>query len=199
MTDVTATETIQAPSELDMLKQRARLMGINFSNNIGVDALRAKVTAKQNNEPDPTNSDGEINPLAAGTDDAPKPETRAQLRQRLHDEAMVLVRCRITNLDPKKKDLPGEIFTIANDFIGTVRKYVPYGEVTENGYHLPKIIYDELRDRQFLNIKVTKRNGREHVEQIMAREFSLEVLPQLTQQELAQLAAAQAAAGSIGH
>ena len=33
----------QKPDELQMLKSRARMMGITFSNNIGVDALRDKI------------------------------------------------------------------------------------------------------------------------------------------------------------
>ena len=36
-------EQAQQPSELDMLKSRAKLMGITFSNNIGLDALKTKI------------------------------------------------------------------------------------------------------------------------------------------------------------
>lgn len=192
------TETMQAPSELEVLKSRAKMMGISFSGNIGLETLRAKVNAKAAGEPDPTVDADEPNALATDSGDAaPKNETRQQIRERLQRDCLKLVRIRIQNLDPKKKDLPGEILTIANEFIGTVKKYIPYGEASDNGYHVPQIIFDELQSRRFLNIRVTKKNGREHVEQNWAKEFAIEVLPQLTQQELATLAASQAAAGGM--
>lgn len=198
-------------TELDMLKNRARLMGIQFSNNIGVDALRAKVQAKidgqvENAEKNETNDDDENllrDPLDHDGDGrkggslskqqaASKP---ISFRQQMLDEQLKLVRLRITNLDPKKKDLPGEIFTFANRVIGAVRKFIPYGEATENGYHVPFCIYQQLKEREFLNIKTRKDSrGRTIVETGMAREFALEVLEPLTEKELNRLAASQAAA-----
>lgn len=185
-------EEIIQPSELDMLKNRARLMGINFSNNIGIDALKAKIEAKKNGESTVTNEENIPESPIKTHENKPM-----NLRQRILAENMKLVRLRITNLDPKKKDLPGEIFTVANEYLGTVRKFIPYGEVTDNGYHVPYCIYKQMKKRKFLNIKVTMRNGREHVEQTWAQEFALEVLPQLTEAELNRLAQAQMAAGSV--
>lgn len=188
----------QKPDELAMLKQRARLMNISFSNNIGLEALKLKVDNKLNGiaeEPEPLPSDEEVLEQAAQYDQAPS--KKLTLRERLLKENMRLIRLRITNLDPKKKDLPGEIVTVANKYIGTVRKYVPFGEVTDNGYHVPFVIYKFLRKREFLNIRVTKRGGKEHVETNMAREFALEVLPPLTPAELAQLATTQQAQQGI--
>ena len=110
---------------------------------------------------------------------------------------MRLVRLRITNMDPKKKDLPGEILTVANDYLGTVRKFIPFGEVTDNGYHVPYCLYMMMKERRFLNIRTTKKNGQIQVSSGWATEFAFEELPPLTQHELDRLAAAQAAAGGI--
>lgn len=185
-----ATET---PSELQILKQRADMLGVSYSNNIGLETLRKKVAdaMEGNKEPEQVK---QANPLGA---DIPEVETPMQLRARLMAEQLKLVRLRITNLDPKKKDLPGEILTVANEYIGTVRKYVPFGEQTDNGYHVPYCIYTLLESRRFQHIRVTKKNGREHVETTWAKEFSLEILPPLTEAELAKLAASQAAAGGL--
>lgn len=201
--DQTQTEDQSATPQVDelaLLKQRARMMGIQHSNNISIEKLREKIQARMEG----TKPDGDPveavppagpNPLAGEGEAPAKPMT---LRQKLLLEEMKLVRVRITNLDPKKKDLPGEIFTIANRYLGTVRKYVPYGEVTDNGYHLPYCIYRELEARRFLNIRVVKTgNGRERVESSWAKEFALEVLPPLTREELNRLATAQAAAGAL--
>ncbi|MFP3645226.1 hypothetical protein, partial [Paraburkholderia sp. SIMBA_054] len=176
------------------------LMGIVYSNNIGLDALKKKIDAKlagEEDQPEPPAADAVFapNPLAGQNE----PAKRKTLRQHLHDTQMRLIRCRITNMDPKKKDLPGEIFTVANEHLGTVRKYVPYGEVTDDGYHLPYCIYRQLESRKFLNIRTTKgKNGVPRIEQRWAKEFSLEVLPQLTEAELKRLATAQIAAGAVG-
>jgi hypothetical protein len=208
-------------TELSMLKQRATLMGVSFSNNISVDTLRARIQAKLDGEaqdiaesqepaeqlqtlapvpPSPVVTaippavlNVQEDPLAA----APIPTRPKTIREQLMETELALVRLRITNLDPKKKDLPGEILTVANEYLGTVRKYIPYGEVTDNGFHVPMCLYRQLQERTFVSIKVRKVNGREHIESQDAREFSLEVLEPLTADELSRLAASQAAANGL--
>jgi hypothetical protein len=203
-------ETIMGRSELEMLKERAKVMNITHSNNIGVEALRAKINAKLNGEEEPAEVLETPNALEAGLANMGKALEKAEeakpveaparimtLREYLIKENMMLLRCRITNLDPKKKDLPGEIITVANEHLGTVRKFIPYGEATENGFHIPKILYEFLKSRKFTNISVTKKDGKEHVSTRDVAEFSLEILDPLTTEELNDLKQAQIAAGSI--
>lgn len=193
--EINTEDQVSEADQLAILKSRARLMGITFSPNIGVAALKAKIEdklAEGEKKPEPA----EVNPLGDAPIDPDVPETPIQIRKRLQKEAMKLVRCRITNLDPKKKDLPGEIITVANEYLGTVRKFVPFGEQTDDGYHLPYCLYKFLLGRKFLNIRILKApNGTPVVKHEYVREFAIEVLPPLTQQELDKLAAAQAAAG----
>lgn len=193
--DLEITDTV---SELDMLKHRANLLGVNYSNNIGAETLRERIRAKMEeleNKNDQATVSAALptvpNPL---NDETEAPVKRMTIRQMLHKEQMKLVRLRITNLDPKKKDLPGEILAVANEYIGTVRKYIPYGEVTESGYHVPYCLYKQLEARKFLNIRTRKgANGQIIVEQGWVKEFALEVLPPLTQKEITRLAMTQAA------
>ena len=184
------------PDELTILKQRATLMGVKFSNNISVETLRAKIEAHVSEEE--TIEESELNPLAGDVAGA-VPASKMTLRQQLMAEQLRLVRLRITNLDPKKKDLPGEILTVGNEYIGTVCKFVPFGEVTDDGYHVPYILYKLLENRRFLHIRTVKdrRTGKERIETQWAKEFALEVLPPLAAEELKRLANAQAAAGSL--
>lgn len=185
---------IAMPDELTVLKQRATLMNIQFSNNIGVEALRKKIEAAQVSDEPEVTVEETVNPLG----DTPEPAKKMTLGQKIRQEQLKLVRVRIQNLDPKKKDLPGEIITVANEYMGTVRKFVPFGEATDDGYHIPYCIYEFLKNRKFQNIRVLKgKNGQPRIEQSWIREFSIEVLPQLTQEELNRLAAAQIAAGSL--
>ena len=175
--------------ELTVLKQRADQMGITYSNNIGVDTLREKIQAKLSGEPE----------KKAEAEASAEPElTQAEkdniLRNNIRVDALKLVRIRLTNLNPNKKDLHGEIITVSNRYIGTVRKYVPFNEAGENGWHVPQIILDVMKDKRFLSIRTRRVNGREVIEQSWAPEFAIEVLPPLTQEELQQLANRQAAA-----
>lgn len=224
----------QAPSELQVLKQRATLLNITFSNNIGVEALRKKIDEKlaETEQADPAQPEPEITETPAALDPLPTPtaveapaaqtitatavtpktepapapaveltegQKKALARREKIREATKLVRLRITNLNPAKKDLPGEIFTVANGVIGTIRKYIPYGELTDDGYHVPYVIYQQLRDRRFLNIRTKKdpRTGVNRPETSWAKEFALEILDPLTPEELERLRLAQAAAGSV--
>ena len=185
---------IAMPSELEVLKQRATLMNIKFSNNISVEKLREKIEAAQAKD-EPEVKEAAVNPLGEKQEAGVKKMT---LGQKIRAEQTRLIRVRIQNLDPKKKDLPGEIITVANEYMGTVRKFVPFGEVTDNGYHIPYCIYEFLKERKFINITTRKgKNGLLDIRATEAREFSIEVLPPLTEAELAQLAQAQIAAGSL--
>jgi len=172
--------------ELSVLKARADQMGIKYSPKIGVDALRAKVNDALN---PPKEEEVEE------TKELSEREKEQKIRADMRDSELALVRLRITNLNPQKKDLHGEIFTVANKYVGIVKKYVPYGEATENGYHVPNIIYKQLKARKFLNIRTRpdRTTGNIAVEQTWAPEFALEVLPPLTDKELAELAKMQAA------
>lgn len=186
--------------ELSLLKDRAKLMGIKFSNNIRIDSLREKIAAKQAGEDEPADEPtNKVNPLAAvgAAQEAPAGK-KMTLREYMVKEQMKLVRVRIQNLDPKKKDLPGEVLCVANEYLGTIKKYIPYGEASDDGYHVPFCIFTELESRRFQNVRTytDKATGQIRIDSSWVREFSLEVLPPLTKSELTQLANAQAAAGN---
>ena len=177
-------------AELAALKERAKMMGLKLSPKIGLERLKAKIEAKLNPTVEEDVDPGEETEI----------QRKARIRKKQITEQMVLIRCRIANLNPSKRDLRGEIFTVANKYVGTVRKIIPYGEATDNGYHIPNIIYEQLKTRKFL--QVNTRNDRSAGNQIVVDqrwvpEFSIEVLPQLTPEELDKLAASQAAAGGV--
>ncbi len=184
--------------ELATLKQRANLMGVTYHPAIGLEKLREKVFAKinstENEKEDMPDEVEEIKPAKATR--AAVVETEMQKRLRLKKEALALVRIRITCMNPAKKEWDGEIFTVGNSLIGSVSKFVPFS--ADEGYHVPKIIFNALRDRMcqvFVESKDAKGNKVRKGKLI--REFNLEVLDQLTKDELDELAARQAARRAI--
>jgi hypothetical protein len=195
MSEIEPAGDITAPNELQLMKDRARKLGIEFSNNIGLETLRAKVREKQAadeaSDPDLIGAEPETNPLES------KPTPMMSRRAKILAEQMRLVRVRITCMDPKKKDIPGEIITVANEYLGTVRKFVPFGEATDDGWHIPYCIYTFMESKRFQNIRTVKdkQKGVARVESNWAKEFAIEVLPPLTEGELKDLGRAQLAAG----
>lgn len=183
-------DNLNQQDEMTLLKEQAKKLGISHSPNIGLDTLRSKIEAHLNGEP-------EVETAVAANETAE--ERTRRIRNELQAEGLKLVRVRVTNMDPSKSELRGEILTVQNKYIGTVRKFVPYGEASEVGYHIPKVLYDMLKEKKFNQIKTRKgRDPREViVEQRMVNEFAIEVLPPLTQEELANLAAAQAAKAGL--
>lgn len=139
-----------------------------------------------------------INPLT-GLPEGFDPDAGLTTRQILMRDQMKLVRVRIANLDPSKKDLSGEILTVANEYIGTVRKFIPFGEATDEGYHVPQCLLSMMQERKFQTIRTIKdrRSGTVRVETGEAREFAIEILEPLSKAEMQQLATAQQAAGGL--
>lgn len=174
--------------ELTTLKARADMLGVKYHPSISAEKLRDKITAAMSDKPEP-----EEKPEVAAE---PKVESAHAKRLRLKQEAMALVRIRVTCMNPAKKEWEGELFTAGNAAVGSVTKYVPFN--ADEGWHVPRIIYNQIVNRMcqtFVNAKtahgVTMRKGK------LIREFAVEVLPPLTKEELHELAQRQAMAKSI--
>ena len=173
--------------ELSVLKARADLLGISYHPSIGVEKLRDKLNSVIEGETKETKNEGA----------SKSGETEAQKRLRLQAEATKLVRIRVTCMNPAKKEWEGEILTVGNANVGTLKKYIPFN--ADEGWHVPNIMYEALKERQcqvFVSTKtkngVTIRQGK------LIKEFAIEVLPPLTEEELKDLAQRQAMAKSVG-
>lgn len=182
MSVIDKEDVIEMPTEMESLKARADLLGISYHPSIGLDKLRDKVNAALV----PTEED---KPVVVD-------ESESAVRRRQQQEALELVRIRVSCMNPNKKEWEGEIFSVGNNLVGTQRKYVPFN--IDEGWHVPRIIYNMIADRQcqvFVSVKDergnTVRKGK------LIKEFAVEVLPQLTTEELTELARRQAMAKSI--
>jgi hypothetical protein len=191
-------EMLSPIDELALLKERAKMMGIGISGNIGVDALKKKIENHINGSKNQEDYDEEKEVAAAKAKKKSKAEIEQEIREKLWAEEMALVRCKIYNLNPSKRDLYGEIVTVSNRYLGTVKKFIPFGEATDNGYHIPKVLYNDLKTRQFQSINTKTVGGKIEVKTRMVPEYSIEVMPPLTAEELQELALAQEAAERVG-
>lgn len=192
--------------ELTLLKGKADRIGLQYHPSIGKDALREKIknheaqleAAAAAKAAGQTSVNVSVRQETAEDRAAAAREAKATRLRQQRREQMKLIRCRITNLNPAKRDLPGEVFTVANGVLGAVSKYVPYGEAGQS-YHLPQIMVTSLRDRKFVQLRRTPgKYGIPTVEKKLVPEFSIEELTPLTKQELEDLAVVQAAGHNIG-
>ena len=177
-----------AATELENLKSRAEKLGVKFHPSISAEKLREKIKAAQSEGEGSVGEQPEVK-SATGTNE----ESPAAKKLRMKREALKLVRIRITCMNPAKKEWEGEIFTVSNNAVGTVKRYVPFN--TEDGWHVEHILLEQLRERQ-CQIFVTEKDSRGNKVRKgkLIREFAIEVLDPLTEEELRELAQRQAMA-----
>lgn len=194
-------------SEYDSLMERAARLGLRVRSNIGLDKLRERVNAAVAGEAPVADDDDEDDDEveeddqeeAPVTSSIPSPtaiaaatpaETAGQKRARLRNEARKLIRVRITNHNPAKSEHEGEIFTFGNAVVGTLKRHVPFGVE----WHVEAAILEIIKNREFQYFQERKVNGQMVKTAKFAREFAVEILPPLTNEELRQLAQRQAMA-----
>jgi hypothetical protein len=180
----------ELPSELEVLKNRATMLGVKFHPSIGLEKLKLAVENALSDKPEASEE-----PVKGKAATAAK-ETEAQVKMRLNKEANALVRVRVACMNPAKKDWQGEVFTVSNSAVGTIKKFVPFNN--EEGWHVPEMILGVMRERQ-CQIFVTEvaKDGTKLRKGKLIKEFNIEVMPALTLKELEELAQRQAMNQSI--
>lgn len=168
--------------ELEVLKARADKLGIKYHPSISLAKLKEKVSAELEEE-----SPEEVVTVKPGK------ETDVQLKARKRREANALIRIRVSCMNPNKKEWDGEIITTGNTNTGTIKKFVPFN--SDEGYHVPHMIYEQLLQRQCQVFVTVKDNRGNKVRKgKLIKEFAVEVLTPLTEKELKELAQRQAMA-----
>ncbi len=195
MSEQNQETTVDVKQEREALKARCQLLGIQTQGNQSNDTLRALIRAKQD-EMDVAAR--QANPAAFDEAVETSEGRTPSLREYLKTEALKLVRVRISCMNPQLAKMGSVIITTGNEYTGTVRKVVFFGEKTENGYHIPQIILNVLQRRKFQQI-VEERGHQGHMvpRARWMKEFNIEILPALTQKELNALKDRQLATNSI--
>jgi len=172
-------EHLNAPTEAEIRAQ----LEIEFANKL--EAEKLKLQAKM-----------EVNLASKGVEASKGMVSFGQAKLKARKAATALKRVIVTCKDPAKQGWEGEIITVSNDVVGDVKKYVPYD--LEEGYHIPQIILNMLRDRE-ATVFISKKgkDGKNIQVAKIIKAHSIEVLPDLTSEELSDLATEQKARQSI--
>ncbi|GEK52351.1 hypothetical protein [Vreelandella venusta] len=181
MTDQVTDTVVQ--DELTTLKARADRMGISYHPSIGVEKLREKINEVVAAQDEPAKDEAL----------APSAESPSQRRSRIRQEATKLVRIRVTCMNPIKKEWEGEIFTVSNAVVGTLKKYVPFN--ADEGWHVPQMILNQIQQRKCQVFHTVRdERGNKSRQGKLIREFAVEILDPLSPKELQELAQRQAMA-----
>jgi len=162
------------------------------------DEIRAEIEREFNNkleiEKAKMAANMELNIASAGEEAANNRQSVGQAKLNARRKAMSLIRINVSCNDPMKTSWTGELISAGNDVVGSITKYVLFNTV--DGYHVPKIVYNTLKDKMctvFVNKKI---NGQMSKVAKQIKAYTIEVLPQLTVEELAELGKEQQARGA---
>lgn len=177
--DLEQAEEVQVPTRSDSLKEKLDAMGVKYHHKAKEETLEKlykKAIGEDSDKPKEDNTQLSIQ----------------ELRTKQTKECLALVRVVVTPRDQNKSEWPGEIFTVANPVIGTIRKYIPYRNAI--GWHVPKIMVDMLKEKKVQQFKTIKsKNGVSVRQGYLTPAFDITELPPLTEKELAKLAGDQRA------
>ena len=183
---------------IDVLKERARNLGISHSPNIGEAKLAEKIdqylldTQGINDNGDDFDDDDEENDVPVKRRQTPK-LSEAEIKAEARKQAQLLVRVNITPNDPRCIQLNGELILTGNALTGTIGKFVPFN--TPRGYLIPKSILNVLKDRTFTHFRYRKdAYGNDIPYPVQRRAFNIEILKPLTQKQIDAIAKRQIAA-----
>lgn len=177
---IDVTEDVKA-KELENLRTQARELGLEFHPNLGAERLSALIAEAVAPKEQPEEAE------------APKKESKLNDRR---NKALKLVRVIVTPNDPNKRDYDGEFFSVGNSVIGTITKFVPFNN--DNGWHVPQMIVDSIRDKKMQRFKKVRTAGGVEVKvPTYSPAYAIQILPALTQKELDELGESQRARQAI--
>lgn len=177
---------------------RAEELGIKSHHNANDATIQKQIDAYQEANPAEEGPElfagltaEECQPMTQAEYDVEYPESNKNSIGNKRKQCAKLIRCRIQNMNPLKREWPGEIISVGSARLGTWKKFVPFN--SSDPYHLPQIIFDMLIDKKCTVFHTEKdergnsvRKGR------LVNEYAIEVLDPLTPDELNELARTQA-------
>ena len=214
MEDTTTAVPINSMTS-DEMRQELADNGVTLHHKTGVKKLAstlAQVRTKEYKEnPNSAIPSEDIPEIPAGVRHkslpGSTPASRAAKAKRIQEvfvdlteeqKAMKLIRIVVSPNDTLMTTYPGLIFTVGSSRLSKngemIKKFVPFNN--EAGWHVPKIIHDQIDAAEMQKFRtVTSPNGEKVLEPYLTKKFNVRILPDLSVEELEQLAASQQVAG----
>lgn len=165
--NITKSDT-KMPTETELLKTQADLLGIEYKGNISAKELRSQIMALL---------------ISEDTSEGVSDKERVELEK----ENTKLIRAIVMPVAAHMRDYQGQLFSVGNSVMNTVSKYVLFN--TE--YHIPNIILKHIQAQEMQYFSTKKVNGREVRESKMTKAFNVTILDTMTKEELTELGRSQ--------
>lgn len=189
MTDNNQTTTDELLEEFETVKTVAKMLKIKHSPNISLATLQEKITAHlKSSQGIDTLKPHVVSPDMFDNDDL----TGLNDYQKLNR----LVRVKVYNLDSTQSYKKGDIFTFNNAW-GTVTKFVPYGDMCGEGYHIPKVFLPMLINKKMALYGQVKKGQLDTSDRRKAPKYNIVLCNPLTESELNELKQRQIATRAI--
>lgn len=174
----TLNESTPTPTERELLKQKADLLGLTYASNISTDKLRDLIN--QANEPVEVKQDTSVNKAGSSVED----EAMA-LRLELTKKIRVMITCN----DPLMKDWDmTPYYSFSNSIVTLPKQTFPLNVE----WHVPKAYFDMMNAMECrIPVKSKDEKGRTITISKMIKKYNITVLPPLTEDELEALKQAQ--------
>lgn len=168
--------------EREVLLKRAATLGITHSNNIGLETLRSRINAK-------------LEQAEEEEEDKAQKEDKNKAIVKQRQEATKLIRVIITSMDNMKNELSGEVYTVSNNVVGTIKRFIPFNVE----WHVESILLDTLREKKMQKFyDEVLPNGDKIRKGRLAPAYGIQVLEPLNELQLKELAQSQLARNTIG-
>ncbi len=174
-TEVPMDQETEIPTSRELLKERADLLGIEYKPNI----TDAKLLALIENADKPANS------VKEKTDDELLSEEIAEQNLKMTKLRRVVIAC----MDPAMKDWDTTpILSISNSILTLPKMVIPLNVE----WHVPQAYYDLLKEAKcYISVKDKDYKGRSITVRKEISKYSIQDLPDLTEEELNDLKQAQ--------
>lgn len=140
--------------------------GIAVTDKLSVDTIIKRITAHENKIKQLT-EDNIVVVDSSSKDDS------------VEAQAKKLIRCKITCHNGEKNSLGGEILSVGNAVIPEQRKFIAYNKP----YHITQLMYNVLKEKTFTRYKTVNTDKKKSSEPFQSPEYTIEVLPPLTNEE----------------
>jgi hypothetical protein len=141
-------------------------------------------------------NDAEV-PVEVKSSPAKTVKAKKEPEMTLEEKCLHLKRIIVTPNDPELSGHAGLVFTVMISAVNNgkaIKKYVPFNN--EEGWHVPNVIINQIADAEMQKFKSVKApNGDTILQPYQAKKFNVQVLPDLSQNEINKLAASQSARG----
>lgn len=184
--------------KLAQVRAQANELGITYHHRASAATIQANINAflAGQTQAKPKDSLTMTSVRADGPPPYESPLTESQFMQASaaqHTKGnAALVRVRIQNMNPTKKDWKGEIISVGSAKLGTFKKFIPFN--TGEPWHVPRIMLEAMRDKKCSQFYTAGSGKSKTRKSKLVNEYVIEELPPLTVQELKDLALQQAMA-----